>query len=71
MNDDKYGSLLRESMKRSMEYPAGYWGRKASFCERHDITWPQRIIGSMALVCIVIEIVYQIGRHLENIIRAH
>ena len=38
--NDSYGSVMRESLKRSMSIPARqahYWPAKASFWERHGL----------------------------------
>jgi len=58
---DTYGSVYREKCKESMSRPAGYLSRRAPFCERHSIGWFQRVIVTMIMVGIVVEVAWQIA----------
>ena len=56
---DEYGSVFREKMKESMAEPFVPLNRRKT--DPHRLTWPQRIVGSLALICIVVELAYQIA----------
>lgn len=66
--DDSYGSAIRQSMKRSMEKPAEFrpLNRRVDNYDRvmTILCWTT---GILAMLCIAIEIVYQILKHAKYI----
>jgi hypothetical protein len=56
---DEYGTMLREKMKESMGEPFTPLNRRKG--DVHKVTPLQFIVGTLALICIVVELAYQIG----------
>ena len=66
MNDDGYGSAMREKMKEVMsEAYESHNRRKTDSFDNfiHRASW---ITGSIAFCLFIIEFVYQFGRHMRH-----